>query len=434
MEERNDDQSVTTTFGVNRPTISCFFQSGTRYQLRCYLYQARDLLAMDKDSFSDSYARVSFLQQSQRTVTVRNSLNPCWDQTLIFYQLDVFGDPASMLATPPKIVIELFDQDSYGADEYMGRCVCEPSASPSPRLAWFPIRRGDRDAGELLAAFELIRRDQGEVPMSHIFDEMLLPGFPSENLQQLPEDSDLPCLPPQREPNVFMVPQSIKPALQRTAIEVLAWGLRNLKSYQMSCVSSPSLQVECGGVAIQSCVIRSLKKKPNFDVNTLLIDVVYVVEQRRARTSRPEDTETGAAQTPQQPGSDSQPAASSDTQPGLELTLRLEPGAWSLEPPLQTPKHSLVAAAANPKLPAPLWPPERRSGPAPAPALATPTPGGWALKPSRAFRTSKTSRPQEPSEPPNLRNLQNLQNLQNLKNLQNLWNLHNLWTSRPPHR
>lgn len=25
---------------------------GTRYHLRCYLYQARDLLAMDKDSFS----------------------------------------------------------------------------------------------------------------------------------------------------------------------------------------------------------------------------------------------------------------------------------------------------------------------------------------------------------------------------------------------
>ncbi|XP_030193496.1 dysferlin isoform X9 [Gadus morhua] len=289
IEDRSDEKSVTTTFGVNRPTISCFFQSGTRYQLRCYLYQARDLPSMDKDSFSDAYAIVSFLQQSQRTVTVRNCLNPCWDQTLIFYQLDVFGDPASTLATPPRIVIELFDQDSYGADEYMGRCVCEPSVSPSPRLAWFPIRRGDRDAGELLAAFELIRRDQpaihhipgqdGDFSASHIFEELLLPGVPSENLQQLPEDSDLPCLPPQREPNVFMVPQSIKPALRRTAIEILAWGVRNLKSFQMASVSCPSLQVECGGVVVQSCVIRSMKKKPNFDVNTLLIDVRLPVEE-----------------------------------------------------------------------------------------------------------------------------------------------------------
>ncbi len=26
-DEKNDDKSVTTTFGVNRPTISCFFDS-----------------------------------------------------------------------------------------------------------------------------------------------------------------------------------------------------------------------------------------------------------------------------------------------------------------------------------------------------------------------------------------------------------------------
>lgn len=33
-------------------------------------------------------------------------------------------------------------------------------------------------------------------------------------------DSDLPYPPPQREPNIYMVPQGIKPVLQRTAIEV----------------------------------------------------------------------------------------------------------------------------------------------------------------------------------------------------------------------
>ncbi|KAM6949272.1 LOW QUALITY PROTEIN: dysferlin [Aplochiton taeniatus] len=251
-EDRNDD--VTTTFGVNRPTISCFFEHGSRYHLRCYLYQARDLPAMDKDSFSDSYAVVSFLHQSQRSVTVRNSLNPIWDQTLIFYELEIFGDPDITMATPPNILVELYDSDTYGADEYMGRCVCRPSTSPSPRLTWFPIRQGHRNAGELLAAFELIRREK-------------------------PDDSDLPRPPPQREPNVFMVPHGIKPLLQRTAIEVLAWGLRNLKSFQMASVTSPSLQVECGGVMVQSCVIRCLKKKPNFEVNTLMLDVRLPCEE-----------------------------------------------------------------------------------------------------------------------------------------------------------
>lgn len=47
-----------------------------------------------------------------------------------------------------------------GADEFMGRCVCRPSLTTSPRLAWYPIQRGDKSAGELLAAFELIRREK----------------------------------------------------------------------------------------------------------------------------------------------------------------------------------------------------------------------------------------------------------------------------------
>uniref|UniRef100_A0A8C2K3K5 Dysferlin, limb girdle muscular dystrophy 2B (autosomal recessive) n=1 Tax=Cyprinus carpio TaxID=7962 RepID=A0A8C2K3K5_CYPCA len=245
-DEKNDDKSVTTTFGVNRPIISCFFDNGTLYHLRCYLYQARDLLAMDKDSFSDSYAIVSFLHQSQKTATVRNTLNPTWDQTLIFYEVEIFGDHLAAERNPPHIVVELYDQDTYGADEFMGRCVCQSSMVSSPRLAWYPIQKAGKPAGELLAAFELIRRDK---------------------------DSDLPYPPPQREPNVYMVPQGIKPVLQRTAIEILVWGLRNLKSFQLASVTSPSLQVECGGCVVQSCVIRNTKKNLNFDVNTLFIDV-----------------------------------------------------------------------------------------------------------------------------------------------------------------
>ncbi|KAL6490640.1 hypothetical protein MHYP_G00009850 [Metynnis hypsauchen] len=284
IDDKNDDKSVTTTFGVNRPTISCFFDSGTRYHLRCYLYQARDLLAMDKDSFSDPYAIVSFLHQSQKTVTIRNTLNPTWDQTLIFYEVEIFGDPKVTEKNPPNIVVELYDQDTYGADEFMGRSICQPSMVSSPRLAWYPILKSGKAAGELLAAFELIGREkpalhhipgqEGEIlSHSHIMDELVFPGILSESLQQWPEDSDLPYPPPQREPNIFMVPQGIKPVLQRTAIEILAWGVRNLKSFQLASVTSPSLQVECGGCVVQSCVIRNTKKNPNFDVNILFIDV-----------------------------------------------------------------------------------------------------------------------------------------------------------------
>uniref|UniRef100_A0A8C4PQB9 Dysferlin n=1 Tax=Equus asinus asinus TaxID=83772 RepID=A0A8C4PQB9_EQUAS len=266
VDDRSEDSvSVSTlSFGVNRPTISCIFDYGNRYHLRCYMYQARDLPAMDKDSFSDPYAIVSFLHQSQKTVVVKNTLNPTWDQTLIFYEIEIFGEPPSIAEQPPSIVVELYDHDTYGADEFMGRCICQPSLERMPRLTWFPLTRGSQLAGELLASFELIQREKVR----------LVPILIQES-----EDTDLPYPPPQREANIYMVPQNIKPALQRTAIEILAWGLRNMKSYHLASVSSPSLVVECGGQTVQSCVIRNLQKNPNFDVCTLFMEVMLPREE-----------------------------------------------------------------------------------------------------------------------------------------------------------
>ncbi|XP_066041221.1 dysferlin isoform X3 [Chamaea fasciata] len=265
---KSDGKSASAlSFGVNRPTISCIFDSGNRFHLRCYLYQARDLLAMDKDSFSDPYAIVSFLHQSQKTVVAKNTLNPTWDQTLIFYEIEIFGNARDVAECPPDILVEIYDHDTYGADEFMGRCICRPSLERSPRLSWYPVLKSGRNVGELLAAFELIQREKPAV--HHI------PGFESELSSSLDEseDSDLPYPPPQREPNVYMVPQGIKPVLQRTAIEILAWGLRNLKSFQLASVTSPSLVVECGGQRVQSGVIKNVKKNPNFDVCVLFMEV-----------------------------------------------------------------------------------------------------------------------------------------------------------------
>nr|XP_033809300.1 dysferlin isoform X2 [Geotrypetes seraphini] len=280
-DDKSDDGKSVSTFGVNRPSVSCIFDYGNRYHLRCYIYQARDLIPMDKDSFSDPYATVSFLHQSQKTVVIRSTLNPTWDQTLIFYEIEIFGDPEIIAEVPPNIVVEIYDSDTYGADEYMGRCICKPSLERSPRLSWYPVIRGNKNAGELLAAFELIKREKPAI--HHIpglecttlgtLDELCTPGFFTEGLLEWSADTDLPYPPPQRETNLFMVPQGIKPVLQRTAIEVLAWGVRNLKSYQLASVTSPSLLVECGDQMVSSCVIKNVKKNPNFDVCVLFMEV-----------------------------------------------------------------------------------------------------------------------------------------------------------------
>ncbi|XP_044194447.1 myoferlin-like isoform X8 [Thunnus albacares] len=253
--EKGSKADATKLFGANTPTVSCFFDRSYMYHLRVYVYQARNLTSLDKDSFSDPYAHVSFLHVSKTTEKLQATLNPTWDQTLIFSDVEIHGDPQTLAHRPPDVVLEFYDYDQVGKDELLGRSVCvplvklNPGIDQTPKLLWHPIIQKGRQAGEALVAAELILKDKSG-------------------------ESDLPLVPPKRAENLYMVPQGIRPVVQLTAIEILAWGLRNMKSYQLATVSSPSLVVECGGHRVESAVIKNIKKSPNFPGSVLFIKVL----------------------------------------------------------------------------------------------------------------------------------------------------------------
>ncbi|XP_036903266.1 myoferlin isoform X2 [Sturnira hondurensis] len=261
-EEAGKDKqqhSATSVFGANTPIVSCNFDRLYMYHLRCYIYQARNLMALDKDSFSDPYAHVSFLHRSKTTEIIHSTLNPTWDQTIIFDEIEIYGEPQAVLQNPPKVIVEIFDNDQVGKDEFLGRSTCSPlvklnsEVDITPRLLWYPVMNGDKACGDVLVTAELILRHK--------------------------DGSNLPILPSQRAPNLYMVPQGIRPVVQLTAIEILAWGLRNMKNYQMASVVSPSLIVECGGERVQSVVIKNLKKTPNFPGSVLFMKVFLPKEE-----------------------------------------------------------------------------------------------------------------------------------------------------------
>uniref|UniRef100_A0A3Q1AL54 Myoferlin like n=1 Tax=Amphiprion ocellaris TaxID=80972 RepID=A0A3Q1AL54_AMPOC len=260
IDEKASKTDAAKLFGANTPTVSCHFTRSYVYQLRVYVYQARNLCAMDKDSFSDPYAHVSFLHVSKTTEVKRATLNPTWDQTLIFEDIEIYGDPQTFARNCPDVVLELYDRDQVGKDEPMGRCTCppvvklNPSVDISPKLLWFPVTRKGRSAGEALLAAELLLKDKGS-------------------------DGDLPLVPPRRGEKLYMVPQGIRPVVQLTAIEVLTWGLRNMKTYQLATVSSPSLIVECGGEIVQTAAIKNFKNNPNFPGSVLLLKVPLPKEE-----------------------------------------------------------------------------------------------------------------------------------------------------------
>lgn len=62
-------------------------------------------------SLLDPYAHVSFLHRSKTTEIIHSTLNPTWDQTIIFDEIEIYGEPQTVLHNPPKVIIELFDHD-----------------------------------------------------------------------------------------------------------------------------------------------------------------------------------------------------------------------------------------------------------------------------------------------------------------------------------
>ncbi|XP_041865734.1 myoferlin isoform X2 [Melanotaenia boesemani] len=260
VDEKTSKTDAAKLFGANTPTVSCHFNRSYIYHLRVYVYQGRNLCAMDKDSFSDPYVHVSFLHMSKTTEVIRTTLNPTWDQTLIFDEIEIYGDPQTIARNPPDVVLELYDSDQVGKDEPMGRCTCSPlvklnpSVPVSTKLLWYPVTKKGRSAGEVLLAAELLLKDKIN-------------------------DSDMPLVPPRRGEKLYMVPQGIRPVVQLTAIEVLTWGLRNMKTFQLATVTSPSLIVECGGEIVQTAVIKNFKKNPNFPGSVLLLKVLLPKEE-----------------------------------------------------------------------------------------------------------------------------------------------------------
>ncbi|KAG7261736.1 hypothetical protein CRUP_023723 [Coryphaenoides rupestris] len=153
---------------------------------------------------------------------------------------------------PPIIVIELYDQDTVGKADFMGRTFAKPVVKMAdehygpprfpPQLEYYQIYRGNCTAGEMLAAFELLQiGPNGKADLPPIDG---------------PTDFDRgPILP---------VPLGIRPVLSKYRIEVLFWGLRDLKRVNLAQVDRPRVDIECAGKGVQSALIPNYKKNPNF--------------------------------------------------------------------------------------------------------------------------------------------------------------------------
>ncbi|XP_042602465.1 otoferlin-like [Cyprinus carpio] len=248
-----EENKATKGIGIQAvPPISLVYNMKQVFQLRAHMYQARSLFAADSSGLSDPFARVFFSTHSQVTEVLSETLCPTWDQLLVFDNVELYGEAGELRDDPPIIVIELYDQDTVGKAEFIGRTFAKPLTKMvdehygpprfPPQLEYYQIYRGNCAAGDLLAAFELLQIGPA--------GRAALPPIDG------PTDSDRgPILP---------VPLGIRPVLSRYRIEVLFWGLRDLKRINLAQVDRPRVDIECAGKGVQSALIQNYKKNPNF--------------------------------------------------------------------------------------------------------------------------------------------------------------------------
>ncbi|XP_019498975.1 PREDICTED: fer-1-like protein 6 [Hipposideros armiger] len=240
--------------GAIQPPANLLYQDRHVFQLRAHMYQARGLIAGDSNGLSDPFAKVTFLSHCQTTKVISQTLSPTWNQMLLFNDLVLHGDPKELAESPPLVVVELYDSDAVGKPEYLGATVAAPVVKLAdqdyepPRLCYHPIFCGNLSGGDLLAVFELLQ-------------------VPSSGLQGLP-----PIDPPDVT-QIYSVPASIRPVLSNYRVEVLFWGVREMRKVQLLSVDRPQAVIECGGRGVKSCVIQSYKNNPNFSTQADAFEV-----------------------------------------------------------------------------------------------------------------------------------------------------------------
>ncbi|KAF6103374.1 fer-1 like family member 5 [Phyllostomus discolor] len=241
------------------PFIYCIFNKPHYYQLFCYIYQARNLMATQIQTFQGPFVRLVFLNHSQCTQTLRSSAAPTWAQTLIFQHLLLYENPQDTRESPPLVVLELWQRDSKGKESFWGRSMWPPVVWLDvqhrilPPMRWHPLGKElGEEVGEILASCELI--------------------LETESLRR-----KLPILSVPWKNGVYTLPKSMQPTLRKMAVEILVWGLRNIKQ-----VHSPWLLVECWEETVQTEPIMDFRTNPNFSQSVLFLTLFMPTEEAYA--------------------------------------------------------------------------------------------------------------------------------------------------------
>ena len=143
--------------------------------------------------------------------------------------------------------------------EPIGKCILNPvvktkedfydSSKPRVKLSWHKIYSRFSGGGELLAGVELLEVSEDQADSK---DDVIL-----------------------------KIPAEVKPNFINHRIEVVFWGVRDLKKVQMSQITKPKITIECCNTSVSSDALSNAKKNLNF-TNPIKLFELNIPEQEYA--------------------------------------------------------------------------------------------------------------------------------------------------------
>lgn len=117
-------------------------------------------------------------------------------------------------------------------------------------MKWNPLKLSGTYAGDILGTSQI---------------------FPAHYKEEIAE---LPFEPPKLGDGKYQLPPGIRPVMKLTRVEILSWGLRKLKFWNSKPLSTPLVEIECGGMTITLPQIPNVKANPNFPVSSTYFDIL----------------------------------------------------------------------------------------------------------------------------------------------------------------
>jgi hypothetical protein len=133
------------------------------YELRTFLYCARDLPAADKAGTSDPFFVLKACGQQAKSSTKKKTNNPDWNE--VFSK--TIELPRGNKKISPNVFLNVFDWDQVGSNTLMGSALMTMNEIPiftgsntevltHPSIRSFALQLGQKNVGSLLMAFALI--------------------------------------------------------------------------------------------------------------------------------------------------------------------------------------------------------------------------------------------------------------------------------------